>query len=162
MAAPDGQPKVQTCTRKGQLLDGGLHHLFGAAPKSEARGLSGAHLHAHAFRLACTCIPRRLRPFCWAGSPRFGNARRGNVLPSRLHGLHGQHGLPCDDPNHLGVRCNALPRHQMTRITSGYGATRSLGIKWPKSPPSPPLPFHCSIGCSTSPCTADYCSIKWP
>ena len=27
--------------------------------------------------------------------------------------------LPNDDPNHLGLRCNALPEHQMALITSG-------------------------------------------
>ena len=32
--------------------------------------------------------------------------------------------LQNDDPDHLGLRCNALPEHQMALITSDCGATR--------------------------------------
>ena len=52
---------------------------------------------------------------------------------------------PKDDPNHLGLRCNALPEHQMALITSGCVPLRRDGW-WPNALPghraAPQEPFR--------------------
>ena len=68
-----------------------------------------------------------------------------------------QHGLSSknDDPNHLGLRCNAVPEHQMALITSGcVPFTGAVSLKPPAGgdygeetfpPPDTPPPQMASM-----------------
>ena len=44
------------------------------------------------------------------------------ALAGVVRDLTARTNLQNDDPNHLGLRCNALPEHQMALITSGLCA----------------------------------------
>ena len=112
-------------------------------------GLSTHHHKDCALRVAARLAPSSSHhvPLCHGPSCPFNSNGNQIILDGgqtyllvREHPQ--QHGLPPtamalitskqrDGPNHLGLRCNALPGQQMALITSDCGLIQFLGSKWP-------------------------------